>query len=396
MGTRNYNSHHHSHTRPGSHRPPDRTKDPQTVDEVLDWLSAGHLSPGQAFALFRTIDGPRLMQAAAKARGQDRGVAELPEAQPDEDAERLRRLEAVMQELNALIGLQSVKQLVLELQAFIEIQRRRVEQRLLADKTALHMVFKGNPGTGKTTVARVLGRMFRELNALPKGHLVECERADLVGEYIGHTAQRTRERIRKALGGILFVDEAYALARGGEKDFGKEAIDTLVKSMEDHKDEFVVILAGYRDEMDWFLKSNPGLQSRFPIQIDFPDYSNTELLSIAELMCGQRQYKLSSGAKQRLFNSLERKQRSPFDGNARYVRNVLERAMRRQAVRLVRRRQLTRDDLMTLDATDVWEAIIETQTGPSVNTPTPGSASPTGTTLPRPFVVPRGTGMSVG
>ena len=176
-----------------------------------------------------------------------------------------------------------MKKLVRELQAFLEIQRRRTEARLVAQPVALHMVFKGNPGTGKTTVARVLGRIFHVMDVLPKGHLVECERADLVGQYIGHTAQRTREYIQKAMGGVLFIDEAYSLARGGEKDFGKEAIDTLVKAMEDHKDEFVVILAGYRAEMEFFLASNPGLRSRFPIHMEFPDYTCDELLQIAAL-----------------------------------------------------------------------------------------------------------------
>jgi len=186
---------------------------------------------------------------------------------------------------------------------------------------------------------------------------VECERADLVGEYIGHTAQRTREHIRKALGGVLFIDEAYSLARGGEKDFGKEAIDTLVKAMEDHKDQLIVILAGYRDEMEYFLLANPGLRSRFPIHVDFPDYSPEELFQIAQRMCQERQYRLSPAAALRLKRLLaEGAAASPYAGNARYVRNVIERAVRRQAVRLVRRRQVSRDDLVTLEAADVTEA----------------------------------------
>lgn len=365
-----------------------RTDNPTNPDEVLDWLSTGRLTPAEAFALFRTLDAPDRWpdtgshagtslddtneprsrhageksgvspRALLKRTRRQRGDKATPgTATPDPALERERRLQAVMDELDALIGLQSVKQLVKEVRAFVEIQRRRAQEKLAADAMALHMVFKGNPGTGKTTVARVLGRLLKEMEALPKGHLVECERADLVGEYIGHTAQRTREHVRKALGGVLFVDEAYSLARGGEKDFGKEAIDTLVKAMEDHKDEFVVILAGYRAEMEFFLMSNPGLQSRFPIQIEFPDYTSDELLRIAHHICHQRQYRLSSAAAQRLLRILERQATGdPYAGNARFVRNVIERAIRRQAVRLVRRRQLTRDDLMTLEATDVWEA----------------------------------------
>ena len=188
-----------------------------------------------------------------------------------------------MAELDALIGLAPVKELVRELAALVEIQRRRAAAGLSTEPMALHMVFTGNPGTGKTTVARLLARLFHGLGVLPREHLVECERADLVGEYIGHTAQRTREQIRKALGGVLFVDEAYALARGGEKDFGKEAIDTLVKAMEDHKDEFIVILAGYRDEMEQFLSVNPGLAPGFRSTWTFP---TTRLRSCTRLPCG--------------------------------------------------------------------------------------------------------------
>jgi len=222
------------------------------------------------------------------------------------------------------------------------------------------MIFKGNPGTGKTTVARIFGRMFEAMGVLPKGHLVECERADLVGEYIGHTAQKTREQIRQALGGILFIDEAYSLARGGEKDFGKEAIDTLVKAMEDKKDQLVLILAGYRREMELFLQTNPGLRSRFPIQIDFPDYKTAELIQIADLMLKQREYRLTEGARRRLHDMLEQRLRSgdPHLGNARMVRNIIERAIRRQAVRLVRRPQISRNDLMLITEADIEEVSV--------------------------------------
>ena len=315
------------------------TVEPRTVDEVLAWLSAGRISSGEAFALFRRLETAAPAGASAAAT--------------EADAERQQRLAAVMAELDDLIGLEPVKELIRELQAFVEIQRRRAAERLSTEPMALHMVFKGNPGTGKTTVARLLGRMFQAMGVLPRGHLVECERADLVGEYIGHTAQRTREQIRKALGGVLFIDEAYALARGGEKDFGKEAIDTLVKAMEDHKDELIVVLAGYPHEMDYFLSVNPGLRSRFPIQIDFPDYTPEELYLIAHSLCQQRQYRLSPAAALRLRRLLQvRAHAGPYSGNARWVRNLIERAVRRQAVRLVRRRRLTRDDLITLEASD--------------------------------------------
>jgi len=267
-------------------------------------------------------------------------------------------LKSIMNELNDLIGLQSVKKLVYEISAFIEIQKRRLQEKLVSEPLVLHMIFKGNPGTGKTTVARILGKLFKEMNVLSKGHLVEIERADLVGEYIGHTAQKTREQVKKSSGGILFIDEAYSLARGGEKDFGKEAIDTLVKAMEDQKDNLILILAGYNHEMNEFIKTNPGLKSRFPIHIEFPDYTIKELLQIADLMLNKRQYNLTPSARDALKRIIELKTGKGYEhsGNARLVRNLIEKSMRRQAVRLVSKSEITVEDLMQITDEDIEEA----------------------------------------
>ncbi len=260
----------------------------------------------------------------------------------------------IFKDIDALIGLNKIKTIVREIYAFAEIQKRRQKEKLLTEPQVLHMIFKGNPGTGKTTVARLLGKIFKDMGILSRGHLLEIERADLVGEYIGHTAQKTREVLKRALGGILFIDEAYSLARGGEKDFGKEAIDCLVKSMEDHKEEIILILAGYKNEMDFFLQSNPGLHSRFPIHIDFPDYSQQELLEIAEQMCRKRQYQLSQEAKKQLTQNLQTLQK-PFEnfGNARTVRNIIEAAIRHQALRLINQSIVTRRDLLVLEPIDL-------------------------------------------
>lgn len=264
-------------------------------------------------------------------------------------------LERVLKQLDRLIGLQHVKDFVYEIYAWLYITRRRQELGLKASQQSLHMVFKGNPGTGKTTVARILAKLFQEMGVLSKGHLIEVERGDLVGEYIGHTAQKTKELVKKSLGGILFIDEAYSLARGGDKDFGKEAIDCLVKSMEDFRNDFVLILAGYPDEMEYFLSSNPGLPSRFPVQLEFRNYTIDELLAISEIMVEDREYQLSIQAKQKLKINIQQqiKTSSYQFSNARYVRNLIEKAIREHAVRLLQNPNNTKNDLMTISAQDL-------------------------------------------
>ncbi|BAB06082.1 stage V sporulation protein K [Halalkalibacterium halodurans] len=272
----------------------------------------------------------------------------------EEEREKHYVLEKMERELKKYVGLDEVKRLIKEVYAWIYINQCRTEQGLRASKQALHMIFKGNPGTGKTTVARLIARFFRDMNVLSKGQLIEAERADLVGEYIGHTAQKTRELIKKAQGGVLFVDEAYSLARGGEKDFGKEAIDTLVKAMEDQQHEFVLILAGYSDEMDYFLSLNPGLPSRFPIAMDFPNYTTDQLMQIVKNMVKEREYQLTKRA-QHLIREHVTKVRQ-YEGrtfsNGRYIRNMIEEAIRRQAVRLLQEGSYSREALLLLKAED--------------------------------------------
>ncbi|KUK81988.1 MAG: ATPase, partial [Pelotomaculum thermopropionicum] len=271
-----------------------------------------------------------------------------------------KNVREIMSELYALVGLFSVKKLIEEIYAFVEIQKLRCKEKLVTEPLVLHMIFKGNPGTGKTTVARILGKLFKEVGVLPRGHMIEVERADLVGEFIGHTAHKTREQVKKALGGILFIDEAYSLARGGEKDFGKEAIDALVKGMEDYRGNLILILAGYQDEMNWFIETNPGIRSRFPIHITFSDYRIDELLDIADLMLKQRQYVLSEEARKYLRFLIDKEhRRHEHSGNARLVRNLIERAMRRQAVRLIRQNHdLTRNELMMITGEDLERDIL--------------------------------------
>ena len=313
---------------------------PTTDSEILDLIIQAKITPLEAFALFQELD-------------QGRYSPRIGGHKPKEGLSNQEQLAAAMEELDQLIGLDNVKAAIKEIQAFVQIQQLRREMGLAA-AVVLHAVFSGNPGTGKTTVARILGRIIA-MGILPQGHLVEVERADLVGEYIGHTATKTKEQIKKAMGGVLFVDEAYSLARGGAKDFGKEAIDTLVKAMEDYKNEFILILAGYRDEMETFLQVNPGLKSRFPLHLKFRDYSERELISIAEQMFSQRQYHLTPRAKIKLIYLIEEAKRNSQGnfGNARTVRNLVEKAIRRQAVRLVAQQRPGKEELMSIETVDI-------------------------------------------
>jgi stage V sporulation protein K len=324
-----------------------QAKRPQRLQEISEWLRRGEIGPGDAISLAMEL---RRRQSAAAARPEP--------AAADPQVMREERVRVVLADLDRLVGLEGVKRHVREIHAFTSIQMKRKACGLAHETTGLHMVFTGNPGTGKTTVARVLGRLFREMGLLPGGHMVEVERADLVGEYIGHTAQKTREVVKRAVGGVLFIDEAYSLARGGEKDFGKESIDCLVRAMEDHRGELLLILAGYPAEMEWFLCQNPGLRSRFPIIIDFPDYSPEDLLRIGDGMWRTRQYELTPEARAFLRHLLQSALWSATgdEGNARAMRNLVERSLRCQALRLMGRSDLSREELMAVTCADMEEA----------------------------------------
>jgi hypothetical protein len=290
---------------------------------------------------------PASAGAATQAQQAPTAQTPVPELPPE------RAIEELLAELDALIGLDHVKTEVRRLTSLLRVQQLRADQGLPVIETSRHLVFVGNPGTGKTTVARWLSQIYRTLGVVSKGHLVETERADLVAGYVGQTAAKTKAVLESALGGTVLIDEAYALARGGENDFGREAIDTLVKFMEDHRDDLAVVVAGYPDEMRDFIETNPGLESRFARTLEFPDYTTDELLKIFDSVSESKEYHLDDGARAKLAEVIDGEPRGRGFGNARFVRNVFEQAVAMQAVRLTDVAAPTREQLTTLAAADI-------------------------------------------
>ncbi|WLV25834.1 AAA family ATPase [Aciduricibacillus chroicocephali] len=275
----------------------------------------------------------------------------MPEPVPQKPNHRI--FARIDSRFSSFVGLDELKMMAKQIYATMIVNKKREEIGLKSSGQVLHMMFKGNPGTGKTTVARELAKLLHEMELLSKGHFIEAERADLVGEYIGQTAQKTRALIQKAIGGILFIDEAYSLGRGGEKDFGKEAIDTLVKHMEDHQNDFVLILAGYPDEMDNFLELNPGLHSRFPFILEFPDYNLDQLMDIARRKFAKLEYELSKEAEWRLRSEIEKERMCRNFANGRYIRNIVEKTIRSHAMRLLTRELYSAKDLIEIKEMDL-------------------------------------------
>jgi probable Rubsico expression protein CbbX len=265
-------------------------------------------------------------------------------------------VKAVLEQLDAeLVGLVPVKSRIRDIAALLLIDKLRAEQGLQSSPPSLHMCFTGNPGTGKTTVAMRMAEVLKQLGYVRKGHLVAVTRDDLVGQFIGHTAPKTKEVVKKAMGGVLFIDEAYYLYKPeNERDYGQESIEILLQVMENHRDDLVVILAGYKDRMDTFFSSNPGMASRIAHHIDFPDYSQAELVQIAQLMLGQLNYRFDAPAEQAFDRYVSLRREQPHFANARSIRNALDRIRLRQATRLFSSdAALSKEQLCTLQAEDI-------------------------------------------
>ena len=305
----------------------------------------------------------------------------LPDDTPVDLQEELRssNVEEVLDQLDReLVGLKPVKTRIRETAALLLVDRVRKKIQLSAVSPTLHMSFTGNPGTGKTTVALRMAEILQRLEYVRTGQLITVTRDDLVGQYIGHTAPKTKEVIKKAMGGVLFIDEAYYLYKPeNERDYGAEAIEILLQIMENNRDDLVVILAGYKDEMDKFFHSNPGVRSRIAHHIDFPDYSSEELLEIAKLMLAEQSYRLSVDATKALLEYIQRRKTMEHFANARSIRNALDRARLRQANRLFAntRNSLKKIDLMTIEAEDFLasrvfqEGRLDTDGGEGADTP---------------------------
>jgi stage V sporulation protein K len=319
----------------------------QLQNKIIEGLSRRTLADVRR-DLFET---PVVPATAGSQKTAEKPAAQIQPAAPEETIEDLKK------ELQGYTGLTSVKREVDSLINWITVSRMRKEHGLPENELALHMVFTGNPGTGKTMIARLMARVFKCLKILSKGTLLEVDRGGLVAGYVGQTAIKTKEAIDKAIGGVLFVDEAYALTSKGANDFGAEAVDTLLKAMEDNRDDLVVIVAGYTELMEEFVHSNPGLESRFNRFIHFPDYTLDEMADIFLGRCAKAGYALDNDANDELRDTLERESKDVDGfGNARGVRNLFELAAAAQANRLAAAKDPTREMLMALTPQDILDA----------------------------------------
>ena len=279
-------------------------------------------------------------------------------AKPEEKEEipPKEKIEDLLAELDSYVGMDAIKAEVRSLINMVQVYKMRREHDLPTTDMSLHMVFSGNPGTGKTTIARLMARIYHSLDILSKGQLVEVDRSGLVAGYVGQTALKTQKVIEKAMGGVLFIDEAYALNGKSENDFGQEAIDTILKAMEDHRDDLVVIVAGYTELMDRFIHSNPGLESRFNRFLMFEDYTPEQMVAIFKMQCKKGCYVLAQGTEELVRDFIAEESADDSFGNARGVRNLFEHILVAQNNRLAKMENVTRDDLMQILPDDVLHA----------------------------------------
>ena len=297
-------------------------------------------------------------QKSEKTEEPGKAAPQTQAAKPEEKEEipPKEKIEDLLAELDSYVGMDAIKTEVRSLINMVQVYKLRREHDLPTTDMSLHMVFSGNPGTGKTTVARIMSRIYHSLDILSKGQLVEVDRSGLVAGYVGQTALKTQKVIEKAMGGVLFIDEAYALNGKSENDFGQEAIDTILKAMEDHRDDLVVIVAGYTELMDRFIHSNPGLESRFNRFLLFEDYTPEQMVAIFKMQCKKGCYVLAQGTEELVRDFIAEESADDSFGNARGVRNLFEHILVAQNNRLAKMENVTRDDLMQILPDDVLSA----------------------------------------